>query len=199
MTGLEFMDSGILENRYEFTKDGKAIIDISVESMNDLFNSFDKKASFVKRELDQDFVDYIIDSVKELGTREFLIRVSIDQEFNMLQENILRKAVANYFTYRYQIENLNLRKEVRKFTMLMMLGIVLFTIVSIYKLPDTPDIEVWKKILQEGMVVAAWVAIWEAVTSLIFGWNPYYIKRGIYERVAAAELRVINNLLRFEY
>jgi len=193
------MDSEILENRYEFTKDGKAIIDISVESMNDLFNSFDKKSSFVKRELDQDFVDYIIDSVKELGHRDFLIRVSVDQEFNMLQENILRKAVANYFTYRYQIENLNLRKEIRKFSMLMILGIVLFTLVSTYKLPDAPDIEVWKKIFQEGMVVAAWVAIWEAVTSLIFGWNPYYIKRGIYERVAAAELRVINNLLRFEY
>lgn len=193
------MDSGILENRYEFTKDGKAIIDISVESMNDLFNSFDKKATFVKRELDQDFVDYIIDSVKEVGDREFLIRVSIDQEYNMLQENILRKAVANYFSYLYQIENRNLRKEMRKFTMLMLLGILLFTMVYLYKLPETEEIELWKKIFQEGVIVAAWVAIWEAVTSLIFGWNPYYLKRGIYERIATAEFRVVNNLLRFEY
>lgn len=194
-----FMDSGILENRYEFTKDGKAIIDISVESMNDLFNSFDKKATFVKRELDQDFVDYIIDSVKEVGDREFLIRVSIDQEYNMLQENILRKAVANYFSYLYQIENRNLRKEMQKFTMLMLLGIVLFTMVSLYKLPETEEIELWKNIFHEGVIVAAWVAIWEAVTSLIFGWNPYYLKRGIYERIATAEFRVVNNLLRFEY
>ncbi|EKD83644.1 MAG: hypothetical protein ACD_39C00545G0002 [uncultured bacterium] len=193
------MDSGILENRYEFTKDGKAIIDISVESMNDLFNSFDKKATFVKRELDQDFVDYIIDSVKEVGDREFLIRVSIDQEYNMLQENILRKAVANYFSYLYQIENRNLRKEMQKFTMLMLLGIVLFTMVSLYKLPETEEIELWKNIFHEGVIVAAWVAIWEAVTSLIFGWNPYYLKRGIYERIATAEFRVVNNLLRFEY
>lgn len=193
------MDSGILENRYEFTKDGKAIIDISVESMNDLFNSFDKKATFVKRELDQDFVDYIMDSVKEVGDREFLIKVSIDQEYNMLQENILRKAVANYFSYLYQIENRNLRKEMRKFTMLMLLGIVLFTMVYLYKLPETEEIELWKKIFQEGVIVAAWVAIWEAVTSLIFGWNPYYLKRGIYERIATAEFRVVNNLLRFEY
>ncbi|PKL43412.1 MAG: hypothetical protein CVV41_10155 [Candidatus Riflebacteria bacterium HGW-Riflebacteria-1] len=193
------MEQGLLENRYEFTKDGKAIIDISVESMNDLFNSFDKKATFVKRELDQDFVDYIIDSVKEVGDSEFLIRVSIDQEYNMLQENILRKAVANYFSYLYQIENRNLRKEMRKFSLLGLLGVVLFTMVYLYKLPDTPEIELWKKIFQEGVVVAAWVAIWEAVTSLIFGWNPYYLKRGIYERIATAEFRVVNNLLRFEY
>ena len=193
------MEQGLLENRYEFTKDGKAIIDISVESMNDLFNSFDKKATFIKRELDQDFVDYIIDSVKEVGDSEFLIRVSIDQEYNMLQENILRKAVANYFSYLYQIENRNLRKEMRKFSLLGLLGVVLFTMVYLYKLPDTPEIELWKKIFQEGVVVAAWVAIWEAVTSLIFGWNPYYLKRGIYERIATAEFRVVNNLLRFEY
>ncbi|HAE38787.1 MAG TPA: hypothetical protein DCG57_09125 [Candidatus Riflebacteria bacterium] len=193
------MEQGLLENRYEFTKDGKAIIDISVESMNDLFNSFDKKATFIKRELDQDFVDYIIDSVKEVGDSEFLIRVSIDQEYNMLQENILRKAVANYFSYLYQIENRNLRKEMRKFSLLGLLGVVLFTMVYLYKLPDTPEIELWKKIFQEGLVVAAWVAIWEAVTSLIFGWNPYYLKRGIYERIATAEFRVVNNLLRFEY
>ncbi len=193
------MDSGILANRYEFTRDGKAIIDISVESMNDLFNSFDKKSSFVKRELDQDFVEYIIDSVKEIGDHHFIIRVSIDSEFNMLQENILRKAVVNYFTYLFQIENHNLRKEVRKFSLLTILGIVLFTLVYVFKLPDTSDIELWKKIFQEGVIVAAWVAIWEAVTSLIFGWNPYYIKRGIYERIATAELRVVNNLLRFEY
>ncbi|MBU1106186.1 MAG: hypothetical protein KKB51_05910 [Candidatus Riflebacteria bacterium] len=193
------MYSEILEKRYEFTRDGKAIIDISVESMNDLFNSFDKKASFVKRELDQDFVDYITDSVKELGDSNFLIKVSIDQEYNMLQENILRKAVANYFSYLYQVENRNLRKEMRKFLMLILLGIVLFAAISVNKPPNTSEIELWKQIVQEGIVIAAWVAIWEAVTSLIFGWNPYFIKRSIYERIIAAEFRVVSSLVRFEF
>lgn len=193
------MDREIIEKRYEFTRDDRAIIDISVEEMADLFNSFDKKASFVKRELDQDFVDYIIDSVKELGSREFIIRVSIDQEFNMLQENILRKAVVNYFTYLAQLENRNLRREISKFSMLLILGFSIFTIVSLNKLPDIPEIELWKKLLQEGMVIAGWVTIWEAVSSIIFGWNPYYMKRDIYQRIASAEFRVVSNLLRFEF
>ena len=193
------MDTDFLEKRYEFTRSGKAIIDISVESMNDLFNSFDKKASFVKRELDQDFVDYIIDSVRELGDQPFLIRVSIDQEYNMLQENILRKAVANYFSYLHQVENRNLRKEIRKFALLMLLGIVLFAVVSMNKLPEAPEVELWKQIFQEGVVIAAWVAVWEAVTSLIFGWNPYLSKRSIYERIVLAEFQVVNSLARFEF
>ncbi len=193
------MYSGILEKRYEFTNDGKAIIDISVESMTDLFNSFDKKASFTKRELDQDFVDYTIDSVKELGEREFIIRVSVDQEFNMLQENILRKAVVNYFSFLYQVENRNLQREMRKFILLLALGIALLSFIYLHELPEAEEVELWKKIVQEGFVIAAWVSLWEAVSAFFFGWGPFYAKRRIYERIAATELKVINNLARFEF
>lgn len=192
------MTSELLKNRYEFTRDGKAIIDISVESIGDLFNSFDKKATFTKRELDQDFVDYIVDCVKEIGSHAFIIRVTIDKEYNMLQENILRKAVANHFSYLYQIERQNLRKEVLKFFALLILGIGLMGWVSVSKLPDTPEIELWKKVFQEGVIIAAWVAFWEATTTFIFGWGPYYFRGSIHNSIVEAELRVLNNLGRFE-
>lgn len=77
------MTTELLKNRYEFTRDGRAIIDISVESISDLFNSFDKKATFTKRELDQDFVEYVIDCVKEIGEVDFVIRITIDREYNI--------------------------------------------------------------------------------------------------------------------
>lgn len=192
------MTTEILRNRYEFTRDGKAIIDISVESINDLFNSFDKKATFTKRELDQDFVEYVIDCVKELGDCDFVIRITIDREYNMLQENILRKAMVNFFSFLHEVERHNLRKEFRKFSSLLVLGIVLMIIVSQFKLPDVPEVELWKKVLQEGVIIAAWVAFWEAFTSLIFGFNPFYQKSGIYGKIVAAEVRVINNLSRIE-
>ena len=54
------MQKDILHDRYDFTEDDKAIIDITLESLSDLFNSFDRKTSFYKRELDQDFEDYLI-------------------------------------------------------------------------------------------------------------------------------------------
>lgn len=192
------MTSELLKNRYEFTRDGKAIIDISVESIGDLFNSFDKKATFTKRELDQDFVDYVVDCVREIGGHAFIIRVTIDREYNMLQENILRKAIANHFSYLYQFERQNLRKEVLKFFALLLLGIGLMGAVSVYKLPDTPEIELWKKIFQEGVIIAAWVAFWEATTTVIFGWGPYYSRGAIHNSIVEAELRVLNNLGRFE-
>lgn len=192
------MSDELLKNRYEFTRDGSAIIDISVEEIGDLFNSFDKKATFTRRELDQDFVDYIIDCVKELGGQKFIIRVIIEKEYNMLQENILRKAIANHFGFLHQAERKNFFREIMKFFGLLLLGVALLSTVSIYKLPDTPEVELWKKILSEGVVIAGWVAFWEATTSVIFGWSPIYNRAKIFSRIIDSELRVLNNIARFE-
>ncbi len=192
------MTSELLKNRYEFTRDGKAIIDISVESISDLFNSFDKKATFTRRELDQDFVEYVVGCVKELNDADFVIRITIDREYNMLQENILRKAMVNFFMFQHEVERQNMHKEFRKFSTLLLLGVVLMLVVSYYKFPNPDEQELWKKIFQEGLVIAAWVAFWEAFTCLIFGFNPFYQKSGIYGKIVAAEVRVLNNLGRIE-
>lgn len=190
------MNSTLLENRYEFTPDGKAIIDITVESISDLFNSFDKKAVFSRRELDQDFVEYLIDCVKEIGSDNFIVRVSIEHEFNMLQENNLRKAIMNYFAYLSESEKIKYRREMRKFFLLMLLGISLLAVIGKYKVPDTANVELWVKMLQEGLIIASWVAIWEATTAIIFCWSPYHVNTEVYTRILNTEIKIMNVISR---
>ncbi|MFZ5949479.1 MAG: hypothetical protein ACOYXC_02145 [Candidatus Rifleibacteriota bacterium] len=186
------MPSTLLENRYEFTPDGKAIVDITVESISDLFNSFDKKAVFSRRELDQDFVDYLFDCVREIGSDDFVVRVSIEHEFNSLQENNLRKAIINYFAYVSEIEKIKFRKEMGKFFLLMLFGITLLALLSKYKIPDSAEVEVWVKTAQEGLIIASWVAIWEAMTAIFFCWSPYFAKTEVYNRILTSEIKIIN-------
>ncbi len=186
------MSSTLLENRYEFTPDGKAIIDITVESISDLFNSFDKKAVFSRRELDQDFVDYLFDCVREIGSDDFMVRVSIEHEFNSLQENNLRKAIINYFAYVSEVEKIKFRNEMGKFFLLMLFGITLLALLSKYKIPDTAEVEVWVKTAQEGLVIASWVAIWEAMTAIFFCWSPYFAKTEVYNRILTSEINIVN-------
>src|SRR5574344_1939393 len=126
------MEEEILKNRYEFSPNGKAIIDVTVGEIGDLFNSFDKRAIYTRRELDQDFVEYITDCVKELGTVDFEIMINIENEFNIMQENTLRKAVKNHFSYLYSIEHKKIRLEFKKFSFLFMLGV--FLAVLVYKM-----------------------------------------------------------------
>ncbi len=185
------MTSSLLENRYEFTPDGKAIVDITVEAISDLFNSFDKKTAFSRRELDQDFVEYLIECVKEIGSDDFIVRISIEHEFNSLQENNLRKAIMNYFAYLGEYEKLKFRREMRKFFLLMLLGISLLALISANKIPDNANVELWMKMLQEGLIIASWVSIWEAMTAIVFSWSPYLVNTQIYSRVLNTEIKII--------
>lgn len=185
------MEYEVLKNRYEFTQEGRAIIDLTVENISDLFNSFDKRAVYTRRELDQDFVEYIVDCVKELGKEDFEIRISIEREFNMMQENTLRKAIINHFSYLYSIEHKRIKGEFKLFMFLTILGILLAFLV--YKLNIQEDeVGVWVNIFYEGIVVAMWVAFWEAITSLIFGFRPFYKNRQLYLRIIKADLKICN-------
>lgn len=187
------MEEEILKNRYEFSPNGKAIIDVTVSEIGDLFNSFDKRAIYTRRELDQDFVEYITDCVKELGTVDFEIMINIENEFNIMQENTLRKAVKNHFSYLYSIEHKKIRVEFKKFSFLFMLGVFLAVLVYKMNISENEAVDLWVGILSEGIIVAMWVAFWEAITSLIFGFRPYYSNRQMYQRIVNADFKVYNS------
>lgn len=188
------MEEEILKNRYEFSSDGKAIIDVTVAAIADLFNSFDKRAVYTRRELDQDFVEYITDCVKELGAVDFEIMINIENEFNIMQENTLRKAVKNHFSYLYSIEHKKIRLEFKKFIFMFILGAFLAVLVYKMDISENDAVDLWMGILSEGLIVAMWVAFWEAISSLIFGFRPYYSNRKMYRRIANADLKVYNSV-----
>lgn len=66
------MKKSILE-RYRRDSAGQLVVDIAAEKVGDLYDDFDKHAPFVKKELDYDLVEYLIDSVRELGRELFSV------------------------------------------------------------------------------------------------------------------------------
>jgi hypothetical protein len=120
------------------------------------------------------------------------VRITIEHEFNMLQETTLRKAVKNHFAFAEQQANIRFKTEMRKFMLLMILGISLLALVSKYKISDTAQVELWVKTLYEGTIIASWVAIWEAMTSIFFCWSPYFAKKIIFHRLMNSEIQILN-------
>ena len=59
-------------NRYESLSSRRLAIDVSVGKIEELFEDFDSVASYVKKDLDQDFVDYLIECVREIGSYDFV-------------------------------------------------------------------------------------------------------------------------------
>jgi hypothetical protein len=49
-----------------------------------------------------------------------------------------------------------------------------------------------KRIMAEGLVVASWVSLWEALAGMLLNWQPAARERLIYRRLKYAELTFIN-------
>jgi len=46
-------------SRYERTENKEVIIDVSIRAVEDLYNNFDRTAPYLKKDLEQEFVDYV--------------------------------------------------------------------------------------------------------------------------------------------
>ncbi len=184
----------ILHDRYDFTEDDKAIIDISLESLNDLFNSFDKKTTLYKRELDQDFEDYLLASVKELDGHDFVVKLEIENNNDKTSEELIRRAIKNHFRFLYWKERKKVSKLIIKFILLLLLGIALmaFYYENSKYIKNFDSIPMYSKIIFEGIDIAGWVAFWEAFSCLIFDFIPIKNNRMLYEKISKSGIQIGN-------
>ena len=65
-------------DRYERTSDGRIIIDVSAPRIEVLYNDFDKNAPFIRRDLNQDLVDYLVAGARELKREAFILKFTLD-------------------------------------------------------------------------------------------------------------------------
>jgi len=66
-------------DRYERSEEGHLFLDVWVPSAAHLYNDFDRTVPYLKKDLDQEFVDYLTDSVREIRNHDFVVRLSMPQ------------------------------------------------------------------------------------------------------------------------
>lgn len=181
------MKRQILE-RYTRTRDGKVILDIAAGRVADLYNEFDKYAPYRKKDLDQGLVDYIIDSVREIKKEKFVIQFRFARATEMKLRSRVEASVHNYFLYLKEIESSRLVDITRTAAILLSFGIVIL-VLSVWVNQKIENHEtVVSRVFAEGLTVAAWVALWEAVVSFLINWSPTRRKIKRFERIATAEI-----------
>lgn len=175
-------------DRYPCDSRGLRVIDIAAPRVSDLYDDFDKNAPFLKKGLNDYMVEYLIESVRELGRERFCVNFSLAEELDEPIKERVRKSVESYFDYLLEKNLRQLHSIFRTASILLLLGLALLA-VSIYMnhrvvLGDT----VLKRVLAEGLVIAAWVSLWEALAGLLLNWQPAMRERIIYRRLLRAEV-----------
>ena len=177
-----------ISSRYESHSDRLLAIDVSVGRIAELFEDFDSAASYVKKDLDQDFVEYLIESVREIGGYDFVIRINLPVAVEEKHRKRVRKSIKSYFRYLELLERRKLRKTLWKSVLLFLLGMALLTLSMTLK----GNMELLGGMMQEltieGLTVAAWVSLWSAFAGLIFELAKIIGDIRIYRRIASREV-----------
>jgi hypothetical protein len=179
------MEKDILE-RYARSSDGVVIIDIAANRIEELYNDYDKSAPYLKKDLEQDLVDYLVDSVREVGKEKFAIRFSIAGTVDPAPMSRVKMSIQKYFFYLKELERRELKRMFRTSLILFVIGIAILTLsVWMNRMFET-DETVVIRVFAEGLTVAAWVSLWESLATFLINWAPHRRRIRLYERIAEA-------------
>ena len=181
------MKKPILE-RYERHTDNRILIDIAADRMDDLYNHYDKQANFLKKDLDEAFAQYLAESVREIGSEPFVIRISLKQPPESEVAAKLTQSIRNYFHYMKELEIRKLNEKIRTSLILFMIGIVVLTLSILTGQHNETDGSVIIDLLAEGLMVAAWVSLWESLATFLIHWAPLKRSIKLYESIAESEV-----------
>ncbi|MGE4419840.1 MAG: hypothetical protein AB7D38_08395 [Sulfurimonas sp.] len=182
------MQSTEILERYERADSGEVIIDVSTQKIEDLYSTFDKKSHFLKKDLNQDLVDYIIECATEIGETKFLIRFNFESKTEDESASRLKNSVKRFFVYLQEHEHAKMKEMLRKSGVLLLVGALLAALSIGMAESEFMEKSIVFSVLSEGLTVAAWVSLWEALAIFLIKWMPYKKKISLYERIANAKI-----------
>ena len=177
-----------LLERYTAAEDGRIAIDVAVSGVEDLYNDFERTMPFPKKDLDEAFADHLFDSAREIGKHDFVIRIDFDRLPDETIMDRIRRSTRNFFAYLEDRERRNLKRMFEASFLLGGVGFILLGADIWLSRLYADRTGVIGSIVLEGLTIAAWVALWEAVANLLIQWAPYYRDIRVYRRLSGAEV-----------
>jgi hypothetical protein len=176
------------EERYERDADGTFCIDVATDRIEELYNNFDRNAPFIRRDLDQDLVDYLIDSARELHPRPFLIRFTFSQRYDNETLDRIRRSILTFFLYLIGREQQTMRRMMFRSGIFLVIGLVILLVTLLINRALDGNRSVIMNLLAEGANIAAWVSLWEALATFLIEWLPYRGRIRLFKKLVEARL-----------
>lgn len=173
-------------DRYEMTDAGGVVVDVSVQTVQDLYHDFDRTAPYYRKELEPEFADYLIECVQEIPKRDFVIRISLESRPEEPLRERVRNSIHNYFVYLRQVEIQQVKRLLKKSLILFAVGLVLLFLAIVVARRFASTGGVVTEVFTQGLTIAAWVSLWEAIANLFLEWQPHRLNIKLYNRIAEA-------------
>jgi hypothetical protein len=166
-----------------------ATVSIHVRDLSQLFNSLDP-SPFWDRDLDREAAQFIEEEFNEKRSAQTWNLHVYSAGGGALAAD-LQPAVEHYYERLASSARRRLHEEMRLGQLALLGGVVIFllsmsarTILASALRGGAP------RMIDEGLIILAWLALWRPAESLVYGWVPHYRKRRLYERLAAIRVSV---------
>lgn len=166
-----------------------ATVSLHVRDLAQLFNSLDP-SPFWDRDLDPEAAQFIEEEFSDKRSAEtWHLHVHALERVELAAD--LQAAVEHYYERLASSARRHLRDEMRLGELALLGGFLIFLLSMTARsiltrlLPGGAP-----RLLDEGLIILAWLALWRPAESLVYGWIAPYRKRRLYERLAAIRVSV---------
>ncbi len=171
---------------------GKFVIELELDSLEQLSNSFDP-APFHEKELNPDAEEYIYNAVDEFPLKkplEIMIHLPPNEVSTEIEVNLTR-AIRNHFSYKNLLTEIELRRILYKGRTNFLIALIfLFLCLLTIRLLSNFEESLMKSLFSEGLLIMGWVAMWEPINTLLYGWWPIVHKRNIYQKIIDMDISI---------
>ena len=171
-------------SRYDKNEKDEIIIKISTSKFENLYDNFDMSSTFLKKDLNQQLVDYIIESVSEKKKEKFILKFYFEEKIAQNDISKIKTSVNNYFTYLEELEKKKMSEQVKNSLIFMLIGAFFITL----SILSEENQELIQRIISEGLMVAGWVSMWEAMATILIKWLPHSKKLNIYKKISQCDI-----------
>lgn len=177
---------------------GAAVLDLRLAESRQMFNAMDP-APFRERDLDPAAEAYIVDWGRETAPRQPLaLAIHLSRErVTPAIAALLSDAVRGYFRERAAASRRELKRLFRDGRISLAIGIafVALAFVTGEVLVTLFSRESYATILQDSIVIGAWVALWRPIEIFFYDWWPILREARLFDRLGTMDVRVLDDPL----
>ena len=168
-------------------------IEIRLSSIAQLFQTLDP-SPFLEKDLAKDAEDFIVSWARELHTDlPFTIVVHLpEKQLGRPEAKEIAPAITGFFAYSAQAIGLELKELLRVGRRSLAIGVTILVVCIVASQTVAANLEPRPlgKVLEESLILFAWVANWRPIEIFLYDWWPIARRRHLYRRLAAAKVEL---------
>jgi hypothetical protein len=166
-------------------------IEVNLQDLEQFFNTMDP-SPFHQKDLDHDLEEFIVSWATEYPLHEplRLIVYLQNRPADTDLQNVIERAVHNYFAYRTDLNHREFKLLLREGRTSLLIGLVFLTLcLSGGQMADRLQIP-GANIVETSLTIAGWVAMWHPMDVFLYGWWPLRRAGKVYRKLSTIPVKV---------